>query len=143
MSPRVVNQNATHHFRGYGKEVRAILPLHSFIDQPQIRFVNQSRRLQRVAWTLATHVAMSEPVQLIMYQRDELIVSRLVAVAPINKQRGYFIGYRRGIHFKSLRNPSVNSSTSSVAFGPTKARNPILTFSLRVGRDSTISRLVG
>src|SRR5437763_3484011 len=78
-----------------------------------------------------------------MYQRHMLVVNRLVAVAPINKQRGYFIGHRRGIHFKSSRNPSVNSSTSSVAFGPTEARNPILTFSLRVGRQGKISRLVG
>ena len=58
----------------------AILPcrfLH--IDQPEIRFADQIRRLERVALTLANHVASRQPAQLFVKQRDELVRRRLVA----------------------------------------------------------------
>jgi|SRR6188474_1301347 hypothetical protein len=59
---RKFDQNSAHHPRRQGEEVRSILPVDlSHLDQPEIRFVNQRRRLQRVTRMFASHVPASDP----------------------------------------------------------------------------------
>ena len=53
-----VHQNAPHHLRRDGEELRALPPLYlGYIDQPQIDFVDQGGGLQRVVPLFAFHVA--------------------------------------------------------------------------------------
>jgi hypothetical protein len=68
---RVINQNLSHHPRRYGKEMRAVSPLHiPAINQPQVCFVDQSRGLQRVASAFAPHITLGQMMQLAMDQRN-------------------------------------------------------------------------
>jgi hypothetical protein len=46
VAPRMVHQNPSHELRRNGKEVGAVSPPHPFVvDQPEVSFVDQSRRL--------------------------------------------------------------------------------------------------
>src|SRR5437016_3882371 len=90
---RKVHQDAPHYFGRDREEVRAILPMHPpGIDQTQICFVDQGRRLQSMALALAAHVTVGHPVQLIMNQRDQAIQSRSIAFAPGQEQAGHVMG---------------------------------------------------
>jgi hypothetical protein len=61
---RIVNQDPPHQFSANPKELCAILPIRPFlIDQPNVRFVNQSGRLQSVIGALAAHVVMRQSMQ--------------------------------------------------------------------------------
>ena len=44
-APGVVDGDAPHHLRGQGVELRAVLPRHALIDEPQKRFVDERRAL--------------------------------------------------------------------------------------------------
>jgi hypothetical protein len=56
------------------------------VDQSQVGLVDQRRGLQRDATLLApaflSHVALRQPAQFFMYQGDQLIEGRTVAIAP-------------------------------------------------------------
>ena len=59
--PGPVNQDTPHDLRGNAKEVRTILPVNiPLIDELQIGLVNECSRLQRMAFALVIHVAMSQ-----------------------------------------------------------------------------------
>jgi hypothetical protein len=69
--------------------MRAILPVHiALIDKPQVSLIHQSRRLHRVRGVVAMfplHVPVSQPVQLFIDQRRQLVEGGLTAIAPIEK----------------------------------------------------------
>ena len=66
-----------------------VLPLHPFqIHEAQIGFVQQRRGLQGIAAFLAHHVLVSQPVQLPVDQRHQLVKRPLIAATPFVKQQG-------------------------------------------------------
>ena len=79
----MIDQDAPHEMRRHANEMRAILPAHlSGVDQPHERFVDERRRLQRVAAALASHVAAGQPAQLRFDERQQPLQGRLVAIGP-------------------------------------------------------------
>jgi hypothetical protein len=61
------------------------------LDQPQIRFIDQRRRLQRVPGAFASHIVSGQTMQFGMNQRDQLLQRRLVAIAPSQQQLRDFV----------------------------------------------------
>ena len=97
-APRMVHQDAAHHLRRHGKEMRAILPLHArVVGQAHIGFVDQGGRLQAVARALATHVVAGQTMQLGIDDGRQPASNRmLVAVAPGAEQCAD-VAVRRGL----------------------------------------------
>ena len=94
--PRHVDQHAPHDLRRHGEEVGAVLPARVLpVDQPQVGFVDQRRRLQEVARPLSRHVARREAVQLLLDHRRQRVERGLVASAPGHEQLGDIGG---GVH---------------------------------------------
>jgi hypothetical protein len=55
MRSGVINQNPSHHLRGYSKKVCAILPRDAPLsNKSDVRLMNQGRRLERVIRTLVS-----------------------------------------------------------------------------------------
>ena len=66
-----------------GNEMRTVLPVHTFpIDQPDIRLVDQCRRLQRVSRLLLPHVVRRQAVKLLIHKGCQLLQRFLVSVGP-------------------------------------------------------------
>ena len=94
-SSGVIDQDETHDLSGDGEEVIAALPVDAVLAyQPHKGFVDQGRRLERVARSFARHVTAGEPLQVIVDKREERIKGLAVAVAPGGEQRSDF-GSRR------------------------------------------------
>src|SRR5207245_7240275 len=93
-----------------GEKVCAILPVNSLtINEPEISFVNQCRRLHGVAGPLAAHVTMRKSAQFLMNQRHQLIESRFIAATPRGEEFSHFV---RRAHLNYLANPvGANSIT--------------------------------
>ena len=86
MSPRVIDQDASHDLGGDCEEVRAIRPVHILlIDQSDVSFVYQGSRLKGVVFSLAAHVTAGEAVELVVDQRVQLVQSGLVPFAPLGE----------------------------------------------------------
>jgi hypothetical protein len=102
---RVIHQNVAHHTRGDRQEMRPVLPLNMLsIDEPQIRFVYEGRRLQTVAHAFARHTTTGDPVKLPLYKGNQLVERRLVALAPFQKQS---CGFRRVVGNIVILSPFV------------------------------------
>jgi hypothetical protein len=79
----VIHEDAPHHLRRDAEELRAVLPLCAvLIDQPQVGFVNECGRLQRVIGALTPQVGLGPTMEVLVDQRDELIASRGISGAP-------------------------------------------------------------
>jgi hypothetical protein len=86
---RVVNENAAHHPRGHGEEVRAVMPCHGLaVDQADIGLVDESRRLEAVPHTLARHAGSRDAMELVVDERNQLLEGALVALSPSEQQSG-------------------------------------------------------
>ena len=91
----VIDQNVTHHLRADGEEVCAVLPVESLLTREfQVCLVNKCSCLQRVTGALLAHLALSDPPEFHLDEREELVERRPVAFAPIGEQLGDFL--RRG-----------------------------------------------
>ena len=67
--------------------MRSVLPLDSVhVNEPDVRFVDQRRGLERVVRSLAPHVALGQGVELLVDERNELVEGRFVTVAPRQEQ---------------------------------------------------------
>ncbi len=94
----MIDEYATHGLRGHRIEMGPILPSHpSVINESKINLIDQSRCLQCMARTLATHVMMGQPAQLFIDERNQPIQRGLVPIAPLYEQLGY--RFSRGCHF--------------------------------------------
>jgi len=68
--------------------VRAIPPIDlALVDQPDVRLMNQGRRLQGVVGPLAPKLARGHAAKLRIDQGQQLRERRLVATAPVAEQR--------------------------------------------------------
>lgn len=85
---RTIDEDAPPHLCGNSEELVAILPCDPvLLDQPQIRFVDQGRRLERVAGTLAPQVHRRATLKVAVDERQEPIARIEVPPAPCLQQR--------------------------------------------------------
>jgi len=60
MAAGVIDQNLAHDPRGHGEKVRPAVPFRRTVgDQPQVRFMDQGRRLQSVVGPLVTEIVLA------------------------------------------------------------------------------------
>jgi hypothetical protein len=101
----VVHEHLTHDTGGDGEEVRPAVPVEvGGARQPQIGFVDQAARLQRMAAALAPHVAAGLAPQLTVKDREELFARGFASLRPGTQQRrnrpaGWGCGTRSGMEF--------------------------------------------
>ena len=92
----MVDENAAHHASRNRHEVCAIVPCDSVaIDQPQIRLVDERRRLKALRRTFARQAAACDPVELFVDERNQPLEGRLVAFPPLDQEPGDFRGVVR------------------------------------------------
>src|SRR5947208_1163161 len=103
MAPGMVDQDAPHHLGRNREEMGAILPLHApIIHQSHVGLIHQGSRLERVAWVLALHVAVSQAAEFVINNRREPLERALVSIAPGAKERAYFLRIQFARHFATL-----------------------------------------
>ena len=78
----IVDGDAPHHLRGERIELRAILPGDALIDEPEKRFVDERRALQRAIAASVAQVGHRHRLQLVVDERNEPIAGRAIALAP-------------------------------------------------------------
>src|SRR5262245_5018139 len=79
----VADQDLAHQPRRGAEEMSAVLPIYvALVYQPQKCLVNQSRRLERMAGALATHVAARHTAQFAVDERRQFISRALIASIP-------------------------------------------------------------
>ena len=75
VAARMIDQDAPHHVAAIAKKcARSRQAVH--VDEPQVRFVGERRRLQRVAGALGLHVVVGEAMQLVVDDQDERVGGR-------------------------------------------------------------------
>ena len=71
---RPLDQDLAHRVRGDRAEVRAVLPaLRAILHQPQVGLVDERRRLERLARTLAAQIRRRQPAQLLVDDRQQRV----------------------------------------------------------------------
>lgn len=95
---RVLDQDPAHHARRDAEEMRAILPVHIRVDQPQIGFMDQRRGLERMSLGLAPELSPRQPAQLRIDERNQPVVRPIVPEPPFAQQ----LGHPRRIVYPSL-----------------------------------------
>ena len=86
---RVVHEDAPHHASGHREEMRAIVPRDCLaVDQADVRFVDERRRLKAVSVPLPRHAASGDAVQFPVNERNQLLEGGFVASAPVQQQCG-------------------------------------------------------
>ena len=84
---REIDEDASHQASRHRQKVRAVLPVHALgLDQPQVGFVDERGRLERMVAFLSGHAAARNPVELVVDDRNESRQRRFVAVAPGDEQ---------------------------------------------------------
>ena len=79
----MVDQDATHHFRRQREEVRAILPIGvTLVDESQVRFVDQSRRLQEVPRPLPPKAGRRPTAEFLMNHTNQFVPRSEIAPTP-------------------------------------------------------------
>ena len=68
-------------------------------DQPEIRLVDEHRRLEAVTRALARHAAPRDPVELLVDERNQPLEGTLVAPPPFEKEPGDPRGVHRNAPF--------------------------------------------
>jgi len=90
-----IDQDAPHRARTYGEEVRPVLPgwVRRF-EETQVCLVHQGCGLQRMVRPFMSYVVLSQPTQLVIDQRYELIERALIAFTPGVEQFRYVASLR-------------------------------------------------
>ena len=82
-----VDEDPPHQPRGHGEEMRTVLPADaSAFDEAQIDFVDERGRLQAVPEVLSRHLATSDPMQLVVDDRDQPVECRVIALSPCDEE---------------------------------------------------------
>ena len=88
-------QDSAHHLRGDPEKLRPIAPGHfMLIDEPEINFVHQGGRLQRVVRAFPAKETDRLPMQLLVNQRKQRLERVSVAAGPGDKPPGYLSSIR-------------------------------------------------
>ena len=94
----MVHEDAPHHASGNRQEMRAVPPWNVLgIDEPQICFVDQRRRLKAVPGTLSCHAPSRDLVKLPLYERNQPVEGGLIALTPSEQQSGGLRGVVRNV----------------------------------------------
>ena len=126
MTTRVVDEDPAHDLRGHAEEVRPILPVDlPLINQSQIHLVNERRRLQAVAGSLAPQLARGDPAELRVDERQQLIERAPVTATPISEESRHIA---RRSHLPSAEDLGIGRQSqdfcsSADPLGPTLARS--------------------
>ena len=142
----VVDEDPPHDLCGDTKEMRPTPPIDlPLIDESQIHFVDERRRLQRVPHPLAAKLAARNAAQLGIHQRQYLIECTVIPAIPIVEQRRDV--RRCGHHYlveglKQQQDSGDDPANSSI---PSNAGDPIVLplRDLRQGRQSRAYPLDG
>ena len=83
-----VDENPPHQSRRHREEVRAVLPMHLLhFDEPEVRLVDERRRLQRVAGSLTAHVVAGDAPQFLIDERQQRVERVGIPLVPGQEQR--------------------------------------------------------
>jgi len=83
---RVIDQHLPHQPGGDRQEVRAVVGFErSLVNQPEIRFVDQSGALQCMTGTFTPQLASRDVAQLLINKRDQALEGFLVSRPPTNE----------------------------------------------------------
>jgi hypothetical protein len=92
-----IDQDSPHHPGGHRKKMCAILPPDApRIDEPQIGFVDERRRLEDVVRTLARHLPPRQTTEVVMHDRNEFLERAIVTISPAQEQSGDVVRGRVG-----------------------------------------------
>ena len=117
MTTSVVHEDAAHDLRRDTKEVRAILPIDlALVNEPDVRLMDQGRRLQGVVGALAPKLARGDAAELGVDEGQQLTERSAVAATPIAEQR-------RDVRRRHLGSPSTSVLLSFDPFRPPVARS--------------------
>ena len=87
---RMVDQDVPHDPRRYGKKVSAVPPRDVLrIDEPQVRLIDQCRRLQAVARVLVPHVLSRDSMEFVVDERQQLLECARVSFTPLEQETGH------------------------------------------------------
>jgi hypothetical protein len=101
---RMVHQNPSHQRRGDPEKMCTIAPLHlSLIDKAHVRFMDKSRRLQRVTGRFTTQTCSGDATQIGIQDRDKLIDRILSTLSQRDKELCNMPGIRHRIGHLPLR----------------------------------------
>jgi hypothetical protein len=79
----VIDKDAAHHPGSNAEEVGAIAPMNlALVNQPNVGFMDERRRLERVAGRFVTHVAGRQTTQVFVQKRHEPVAGITTALAP-------------------------------------------------------------
>ena len=88
MTTGVIDQDPAHDLRRDTKEMRSILPIDlALVDEPDVRLMNEGRRLQGVVGPLAPKLARGNAAKLRIDEWQQLVERSPVAATPIAEQR--------------------------------------------------------
>src|SRR4051812_27932069 len=96
----MIYENLAHEARADSKEVRPVLEIRTGVPyQPDIEFVHQRRRLERILRTLRSEVKLGQAAQLAVNNGNQLTQRALVTLPPARNQSGdtLFGGCHAGI----------------------------------------------
>lgn len=96
---RMIDQDLPHRRGRDGEELRAVLRGNVRLHQPEIRLVNQRRRLQGMTRALGAHQYACAPMQLVVNERHQGLLGFVIPPPPVEQQIGD--GLRIGLgHFR-------------------------------------------
>jgi len=82
-SARLIDQDLPHQTRGEREKVRPVAQLDAIeINQPQVRLVNERRRLEHVPSRLRSETCVRDPAQFVIDERNEALQRVAVALLP-------------------------------------------------------------
>jgi hypothetical protein len=87
----VIHEQVAHDARRDREEVCAVLPFEVLlVDEAQVSFVDERRRLQGVARGLPAQVAPGDAAQFVVDHRQQLVECALITLTPSHEQLSYF-----------------------------------------------------
>jgi hypothetical protein len=92
MRARVIHQDAPHQLRSYAEKVCPVFPRYlCLVDEPQIRFVYQRSRFQRVRLSFSPQVGARQPTQFRIDHGHQTLRGFRTAVVPLLQDLSDFV----------------------------------------------------
>jgi hypothetical protein len=99
-TPGAINQNPTHRLSRRAKKMRPTFPALTLATDPQPRFMNQRRRLQRLSRRFTRHLLRSHATQFRINQGKKLIGRDVAFPAEPIEQLGEIV---RAVHITAQK----------------------------------------
>ena len=92
-----IDQDSPHHPGGHRKKMGAILPPDPpRLDEPQIGFVDERRRLEDMVRTLARHLPPRQATEVTMHDRNQFLERAIVTLSPAQEESRHVVRGRAG-----------------------------------------------